>query len=650
MIFKATKEEMLLAVRRMSYNRADSLPLTFKLGDRVIRGIPADFAPTTRKRLIDSNMTETTIIGQKDGLEIRAEVLEYRDLPVTEYTVYFTNNGTEPTEILSEINALDADFCGEAPVLQHGNGDDCSGNGYKFFETALTREPFTIAPRDDGTSCAGAYPFMRIKFDDYILTAAIGWTGTWKATFTANEMGMNFKAGQKYCNFRILPGETMRTPLICLMITESACEDRAINMWRKFYNKHIMPKQWGENIKPKVCAHVFSYKAPEFTGATEDSQIFGLKKYLKRGIDVDLWWFDAGFYKCDGNWPTIGTWKEDVARWPNNGLGPLGEECAKNGVDLMVWFEPERVSEGSEIATEHPDFLLRINHADGTHDEWNQLFNYGNPEALNWMIERVDSLIKKWNITVYRQDFNFAPFNCWRMNESADRLGALENLSIQGYYKFWDTLLFRNPGLFIDSCASGGRRNDIETLRRAVPFQYTDVGLSDPAQKEKQHLQLFEWAPYFRAHTMSDHPVADEYTWFVAWAPAVTFMPAVWNGEEEFETGRRMIPIWRRAADLMLRGDYYRQMKINYDAELTSFLCTHFYDPEKGDGFVMFLRNRDCEQETFEAKLHLEEGFEYEVENPLTGEKFVKCACELKTFSQTLEKSQGAVWFFTRIK
>ncbi len=642
---KMTKQEQLLAVRKLSYARADSLPLVFTLGGKTYRGIPADYQPVSRKRLIDSTMTETTIIGQKDGLEIRAEVKEYRDFPAVEYTVYFTNKGTEPTEIFSNISAIDADFCGEDPVLESSNGDTCTPNGYFIDSRPIATEPIVLGPVDDGTSCNGAHPYMRVRFEDYTLTAAIGWTGTWQATFAKNEMGINMKAGQKYVNFRILPGETMRTPMILLLISETACHDRAVNMWRSFYFKHIMPKQWGENVPAKLCSHVFSYKSPEFTGATEDSQIFGLKKYLKRGIDLDLWWFDAGFYKCDGHWPTIGTWKEDQARFPNNGLRPLGDECAKNGVDLMVWFEPERACVGSEIDREHPDFLL-FNKDDG----WNRLFNYGNPEALAWMIDRVDTLIKKWHITVYRQDFNFSPYPYWRQNEAEDRLGALENLSIQGYYAFWDALIFNNPGLFIDSCAGGGRRNDIETMRRAVPFQYTDMGLNDPAQKARQHMWHFEWIPYFRAHTMSDHPVADEYTWFVAFAPAVTFMPACWGSEAEFETGRKMSPIWRKAANLMLRGDYYRQVILPANAELTEWVCEHFYDPAKGDGFVMFLRNRDAEAESFTATLHLEEGFDYEVENPMTGEKYIAPASKLQTLTVSLAKSEGTIFFFTRVK
>jgi len=49
-----------------------------------------------------------------------------------------------------------------------------------------------------------------------------------------------------------------------------------------------------------------------------------------------------------------------------------------------------------------------------------------------------------------------------------------ENLYVQGYLAYWDGLLQQHPGMLIDSCASGGRRNDLETLRRAVPLLRSD--------------------------------------------------------------------------------------------------------------------------------------------------------------------------------
>ena len=52
----------------------------------------------------------------------------------------------------------------------------------------------------------------------------------------------------------------------------------------------------------------------------------------------------------------------------------------------------------------------------------------------------------------------------------------LENLYVQAYLGFWDYLLMNVPGLWIDSCSSGGRRNDLETMRRSVPLHPTDYG------------------------------------------------------------------------------------------------------------------------------------------------------------------------------
>jgi alpha-galactosidase len=103
------------------------------------------------------------------------------------------------------------------------------------------------------------------------------------------------------------------------------------------------------------------------------------------------------------------------------------------------------------------------------------LLNEGNAEALNWLIDHVDGMIKSQGIDWYREDMNGAgPLPAWRKNDSVDRQGITENLYIQGHLKLWDELRRRNPGLRIDSCASGGRRNDLESMRRAVPLTRSD--------------------------------------------------------------------------------------------------------------------------------------------------------------------------------
>jgi alpha-galactosidase len=127
----------------------------------------------------------------------------------------------------------------------------------------------------------------------------------------------------------------------------------------------------------------------------------------------------------------------------------------------------------------------------------NGLLNLGNDEAREWLIERVSSLIRSEGIDVYRQDFNINPLPNWRLNDPPEREGMAENLHTCGYLAYWDALRRRFPGMLLDSCASGGRRNDLETMRRAVTLHPTDHRYDDLPVKQCLRHTLFQWMPYF---------------------------------------------------------------------------------------------------------------------------------------------------------
>ena len=383
-------------------------------------------------------------------------------------------------------------------------------------------------------------------------------------------------------------------------------EYRGINIWRRFYFAHILPKDNGAQMPPKLCLHNFRAEGkPEFTGATEENQIGALKEYLRKGMKPDVWWIDAGWYPCDYNWPRIGTWKVDEARFPR-GLAPIGEACKENDVDFLLWFEPERVRKGEEIDREHPEWLLSVGESD------NKLFDLGNPEAREWITDRVDSIIKASGVKIYRQDFNFDPLPIWKANEAPDRVGFLENRHAMGYLAYWDELVLRNPGLIIDSCASGGRRNDLETMRRAITLHYTDVGYGDQPIKQKQHREMFEWIPYFRAHNMNwfDEETGkydgkerepDEFAYFNAFAPSMTDMIRYDVDEKKARYVREIHRRWKTLAKIMVEGDYYPITECRGSTE--DWYAAQFDDPEKRCGFVILIRNADAVEDFFLLKL-----------------------------------------------
>ena len=109
-------------------------------------------------------------------------------------------------------------------------------------------------------------------------------------------------------------------------------------------------------------------------------------------------------------------------------------------------------------------------------DSEDVMVNLGIDGAWQMVFDMLSDLIEKLDLGCYRQDFNvFEPLPYWRAADEEGRAGLTEIKYINGLYKLWDALLERFPKIYIDNCASGGRRNDFEMLCRSIPLWRTDL-------------------------------------------------------------------------------------------------------------------------------------------------------------------------------
>ena len=643
------------------FSSAANLPISFELAGQPIRGLPDSWHPVSRRRRIDANLSETIFQAAHpaSGLRVRVEVTEYSDFPVVEWVAWLTNAGAKPTPLVRDLRPLDAAFSGSAPVLHHSNGDFNGAGGYTPAATPLgAGDDLRFAPKG-GRACDEAFPYYRLIFESWGVCLAIGWPAQWAARFTGQPGGVHVQAGQEKTALRLLPGETIRTPRMTVLAW-SGDADRAVNLWRRWYLAHILPRPDGQPMRPHLaCAATDD--GEEFTAATEANQIAYIEKFNQNDLHPDVWWIDAGWYPCydakhERHWTLTGTWEPDPERFPR-GLKPISDRAAELGADLLVWLEPERVAAGTWLDQEHPGWLLK---AQGE-EAWSRddgLLNLGNPDCRQWLTDHVCRLIRDNGIKIYRQDHNFAPLAYWRQNEPEDRQGLNENLHVQGYLQFWDDLLARNPGLWIDSCASGGRRNDLETMRRSVPLHYTDHGYGDAPVKLAFHRTLYEWLPYFKEFTLAwdiggpsrfDHRV-DSYSFHCGLAPMLFATLDIRRDDYDFALASQMIAIWRRAAGLLLYGDYYPHTPFHRSA--AEWVVRQFDSPETGRGLVQAIRlpEAPAEQLTIFPK-GIRAGASYAFERAETGETRALTGEALLRLGLTiaLPPRSGALWFYRKL-
>ena len=160
----------------------------------------------------------------------------------------------------------------------------------------------------------------------------------------------------------------------------------------------------------------------------------------------------------------------------------------------MLWFEPERVAPGTWLAENHPEWILG--------GRQGGLLNFGNPDVSKWVTEHVDQVLVAEGIDLYRQDFNMDPLAYWRAADAKDRQGIAEIRHVTNLLAYWDELKRRHPNMLIDECASGGRRNDLEMMRRAVPMWRSDKTM-EPIGQQSMTYGISMWLPYFGTGTVA---------------------------------------------------------------------------------------------------------------------------------------------------
>jgi alpha-galactosidase len=596
-----TEQELLRASEWCDITFADAakLPFSFKCDGNDSR------------TFLDSWTRETTTggISFRDpaaGLVCSCEITRFDDFPAVEWLVRFTNEGSEDTPIISDVQALDVAMpFGEEPVMFHG----AKGSLYRNDDFAATESviefqkvPVKIGSHE-GRSSAHALPFFNIsldKDDQWGVIGAIGWTGRWEAEFElAEERAVQMRACMPDTHLALHPGESIRTPRIMLLFWESE-RIHGHNMLRRFIVKNHTPNlgDYPENAPEAPLSWAVWGQNPI------ERQLMKIGWMADNDIGIDNFWIDAGWHgdmeKTEKATVFNTKWGEQVGNWwpnePNypDGLKPVGDLAREKGMRFTLWFEPERIHKDTKLAAEHPEWMLSRPGDDS------RLVNLGIPEARQFVTEMISKVITDSGVTLYRQDFNMDPQGHWRENDTPDRMGMTEIRHIEGLYIFWDDLLERHPGLVIDNCASGGRRLDLETTGRSIPLWRSDLQCFrgyDPIGMQSQTHGLSMWLPL----STGSCDRQSTYLFRCSILPGTVISTALAGDDEpegyrtpwdnyDLEWLKKMLAE-QRAVSAYACGDFYPLMGFTLADD--TWAVWQFDRPDIGEGAVIALRRRN---------------------------------------------------------
>lgn len=629
---------------------------------------------------LDCNMVQaesenvlTTTYTFSDGLKITNIASKHGD--AYEWVNWFENTSDMPTEIISELY----DACISLP-LPHEEPVGCTAFQPEFDDVTAVYAPTgstwsynefcSFADRKDsdrfighippgtkkqyttsgGRSSEKNAPFFNVHKGGKGYVFAIGWTGQWNCFLERTTDDIIIKTKIEDTHFRLLPGEKIRTSSFVLMPYECSVIESQ-NKWRRLVKDHfsLIGKEGRDEHGP-LCAGVWG-------GMKTSSVLERIETVKKNNLPFEYIWMDAGWYggntkpspdEFEGDWAShTGDWRVSPLIHPKE-LKDVAQAIHKAGMKFLLWFEPERVRKGSPIVADHPEYFI---FPDNENEE-NLLLDLGNNDAWNYCFDTLSHLIEDIGIDCYRQDFNMSPLPYWRKKDTEDRNGISEIKHIMGMYRLWDELLKKFPHLIIDNCASGGRRIDIETLRRSIPLWRSDYQCPAnilPEGSQCHNLSFNTWMPF--SGTGSGR-LYDTYRIRSSYSPALTTNFTFSERESFGDDPQKMVWLKKQLEEYLkirpyMSEDFYPLTQVS---DRTDVWCAAQFDrPEQNDGIVQVFRRENSPYETASFGLfHIDQSANY-IFTDADDEKEVKVSgAELAEngFCVTLKEKRSAKIYF----
>ncbi len=558
-----------------------------------------------------------TVYTFADGLKITNVAAKKGD--AYEWVNWLENTSDKPTQIISELwdGCVTLPLAHEAPLGKTAflpKTDEMTtvyaptGSTWEFdefcsFPDKINTNRFIgqIHPgktktyaTSGGRSSEQNAPFFNIHKNGRGYIFAIGWSGQWNCCLERTEDDIIIKTKIEDTHFRLLPGEKIRTSSFVLMTYEGSVIDSQ-NKWRKLVREHYsLIGAKGRDQYGPLCAGIWG-------GMKTSSVLERIETIKKNSLPFEYIWMDAGWYGGDtmpspdefeGDWGShTGDWQVSPHIHPNK-LKDVSDRVHKAGMKFLLWFEPERVRKGTPIVASHPEYFIFPQDENSK----NLLLDLGNEQAWNYCFNTIADMIEDIGIDCYRQDFNMSPLPYWRKMDAEDRKGITEIKHINGMYRLWDALLQKFPNLIIDNCASGGRRIDIETLRRSIPLWRSDYQC--PANylvegTQCHHLSFNTWLPFSGTGSGRSY---DTYRIRSAYSPAMTTNYAYSEREnfgddpEKMAWLRKYLGEYKKVRPYMYE-DFYPLTQVSDRTDVWS--AAQFDRPSQNDGIVQIFRREN---------------------------------------------------------
>ena len=529
-----------------------------KEGKYALEGLPAMYQGEEKAETL-----EITLEDKYRNLQVVLYYGVFENLDVITRACKIVNKGEDKVRLLRaysmglDFDHKDLDFLHfygrhamerkmERSPLQHGFQGVESRRGYSSHQ----QNPFAVLCKQDATEEYGwCYGASFVYSGNFSIQAEVSQADTTRLTVGIQDTQFEF---------HLEPGECFTTPEVILSFSDKGLGQLSRN-YHKAIRNNVCRGKYKTARRPVLInnweATYFDFTPEKLVAIAKDAKELGIEMLV-----MDDGWFG----KRDSDFSGLGDWFVNEKKL-KGGLKDLVEEVNKTGMKFGIWFEPEMISEDSDLYRAHPDWALTIPGRPFSRARHQLVLDFSREDVRTYIFERMCEILESANIEYVKWDANRHLTDVWSAQLPADRQGEVFHRYILGLYDFLEKLTQRFPDILIEGCSGGGGRFDAGMM-----YYHPQIWCSDDTDAIERLEIQYGTSFGYPVSTVGSHvsvcpnhqtgrSVSMKTRGIVAMAGTFGYELDITKlSEDDKEMVKVQVEEFKKYYDLIQNGDYYR--------------------------------------------------------------------------------------------
>lgn len=221
-----------------------------------------------------------------------------------------------------------------------------------------------------------------------------------------------------------------------------------------FYRNHLIRSKYRNQKRPILInnweATYFDFNEEKILKIAEQAQKLGIEMLV-----LDDGWFG----KREDDNSGLGDWFVNEKKM-NGSMAQLAEKIHRMGMKFGLWFEPEMISEDSDLYRAHPDWAFAIPGRVPNHSRNQLVLDMTREDVREYLLERLTTIVHDAKIDYVKWDMNRSVCDVYSHVAAQNRNGELYHRYVLGVYDLLERFLAACPDLLLEGCSGGGGRYD----------------------------------------------------------------------------------------------------------------------------------------------------------------------------------------------